>query len=121
MTLRTASVRLNGNCEDIDTWLDSVKVPFQRAPRHGDSYTGEPFTLESVFQALRDFVFPAMRIPEGGPARPLGNFRNKVESIVRGMVDDSDMISKVAGDVYEAVDCVEFTVYYKCLQCGRFV
>ena len=81
---------------------------------------GNP-SLESVFQVLRDFIFSAMRIPEGGPACPLGNFHNKVESIVQGIVDNSDMISKVVGDVYEAVDCVEFTVYYKCLQCGRFV
>ena len=121
LVLRIDPARLSSNNEDIDTWLTAMKIPFERAPRHGDWYTGEPYTLEAVLKALRDCVSSAAGWGQGGTARPLGNFNEKLKSIVRGMVDDSNMIVKVVDDVLEAVDCVELTTYYKCLQCGRFI
>ena len=119
--LKAKPLRLSFDEEDNNAWSTAIKIPFERAPRHDDRYTGEPYTLEAVLKALRDCVSSAAGWGQGGTARPLGNFNEKLKSIVHGMVDDSNMIVKVVDDVLEAVDCVELTTYYKCLQCGRFI
>ena len=121
LVLRIDPARLSNNNEDIDTWLTAMKIPFERAPRHGDWYTGEPYTLEGVLMAIREFFYSTMGRKQRGTPSPLGDFNNKVRSIVRGMVDDSSMVTKVVDDVLEAADCVDITTYHRCLQCDRFI
>ena len=119
--LKAKPLRLSFDEEDNNAWSTAIKIPFERAPRHDDRYTGEPYTLEGVLMAIREFFYSTMGRKQRGTPSPLGDFNNKVRSIVRGMVDDSSMVAKVVDDVLEAADCVDITTYHRCLQCDRFI
>lgn len=107
--------------ENTLTWLEVRKVPLERSPRIGGRNEREPSTLEGVLKALNDYVRDMAVLAPGSPPRPLHDFDEKLHSIVRRIIHDSNEVSMVVDEVKEAIDCVDVTTYYNCLQCGRYV
>ena len=106
--------------ENTRAWLEVRKVPVERSPRIDGASEYEPSTIEGVLHALKNYIRD-MAVLAGDAPRPLHDFDEKLQSIVRRLVDDSDKVPIIVDEVKEAIDSIEVTSYYSCLQCGRYV